>query len=72
MSQSRLMSGVESVTNVAVGYGVAVGTQIVVFPWFGLEPSLSDTLVIGAIFTLVSIARSYALRRLFNGWTRRV
>jgi hypothetical protein len=71
MSQSRLMSGVESVTNVAVGYGVAVGTQIVVFPWFGLEPSLSDTLVIGAIFTVVSIARSYALRRLFNGWTRR-
>jgi hypothetical protein len=72
MTQSRLMSGVEAVTNVAVGYGVAVGTQIVVFPWFGLEPSLSDTLVIGAIFTLVSIARSYALRRLFNGWTRRV
>jgi hypothetical protein len=71
MSQSRLMSGVEAVTNVAVGYGVAVGTQIVVFPWFGLEPSLSDTLVIGAIFTVVSIARSYALRRLFNGWTRR-
>jgi hypothetical protein len=65
------MSGVEAVTNVAVGYGVAVGTQIVVFPWFGLEPSLSDTLVIGAIFTVVSIARSYALRRLFNGWTRR-
>ena len=71
MSQSRLMSGVEAVTNVAVGYGVAVGTQIVVFPWFGLEPSLSDTLVIGAIFTVVSIARSYALRRLFNVWTRR-
>lgn len=71
MSQSRFMSGVEAVTNVAVGYGVAVGTQIVVFPWFGLDPSLSDTLVIGAIFTVVSIVRSYALRRLFNGWTRR-
>jgi hypothetical protein len=65
------MSGVEAVANVAVGYGVAVGTQIVVFPWFGLDPSLSDTLVIGAIFTVVSIVRSYALRRLFNSWTRR-
>ena len=71
MTQSRLMSGVEAVANVAVGYGVAVGTQIVVFPWFGLDPSLSDTLVIGAIFTVVSIVRSYALRRLFNSWTRR-
>jgi hypothetical protein len=65
------MSGVESVANVAVGYGVAVGTQLVVFPWFGLEASLGDTLAIGAIFTIVSLVRSYALRRVFNGWTRR-
>lgn len=71
MTQSRLMSGVEAVANVSVGYGVAVGTQIVVFPWFGLQASLGDTLAIGAIFTLVSLARSYVLRRVFNGWTRR-
>ena len=37
MKQSRLMSLVEAVTNVAVGYGLAVVTQIIVFPWFGLE-----------------------------------
>lgn len=71
MSQSRLMSGIESVTNVAVGYGVAVGTQLAVFPLFGIEASLADNLAIGAIFTVVSLVRSYALRRLFNGWTRR-
>ena len=71
MSQSRLMSVVESVTNVAVGYGVAVGTQLAVFPLFGIEASLSDNLAIGAIFTVVSLVRSYALRRLFNQWTRR-
>lgn len=65
------MSGVEAVTNVAVGYGVAVGTQLVVFPWFGLDVPMTDTLLIGAVFTVVSIVRSYALRRLFNGWTRR-
>lgn len=71
MSQSRLMSVVESVTNVAVGYGVAVGTQLAVFPLFGIEASLSDNLAIGAVFTVVSLVRSYALRRLFNRWTRR-
>lgn len=71
MSQSRLMSVVESVTNVAVGYGVAVGTQLAVFPLFGIEASLSDNLAIGAVFTIVSLVRSYALRRLFNRWTRR-
>jgi hypothetical protein len=66
MKQSRCMSLVEALANVAVGYGVAVATQIVVFPLFGLRASLSETLAIGAIFTLVSIARSYVLRRAFE------
>lgn len=66
MRQSRRMSLLESLTNVAIGYGVAVATQIAVFPLFGLEVSLSDNLAIGGLFTLVSIARSYAVRRLFE------
>lgn len=65
--QSRRMSAVESVANVAVGYGVAVAAQVAVFPWFGIAASLSDNLIIGAIFTVVSLVRSYALRRVFNG-----
>jgi len=64
--QTRLMSLVEAVANVLVGYGVAVLTQMAVFPLFGLHTSLRDNLAIGAIFTLVSLARSYCLRRLFN------
>ena len=60
------MSAVEAVANVAVGYGVAVATQLAVFPLFGLAVALGDNLAIGAIFTAVSLARSYALRRLFN------
>ena len=66
MKQSRLMSLVESVTNVAVGYGVAVGTQILIFPIFGLHTTLAQNLKMGAIFTVVSIARSFALRRVFE------
>lgn len=65
MSQSRRMSLVEAVTNVVVGYVLAVATQIVVFPWFGLVVSIGNTLAIGAIFVIVSLLRSYALRRLF-------
>jgi len=56
----------ESVTNVAVGYGVAVSAQILVFPMFGLEVALADNLAIGAIFTGISIVRSFALRRVFE------
>lgn len=66
MKQSRLMSLVESIANVAVGYGVAVITQILIFPVFGLHTTLVQNLQMGVVFTTVSIARSFALRRLFE------
>jgi hypothetical protein len=66
MAQSRAMSLVEALANVAVGYGVAVATQIMVFPLFGLAVSLGDNLMIGCIFTIVSLIRVYLLRRLFK------
>lgn len=66
MKQSRWMSLVESIANVVVGYAVAVVTQIVIFPAFGLHATLQQNLQMGAVFTLVSIARSYTLRRVFE------
>jgi hypothetical protein len=60
------MSLVEAVANVAVGFGVAVVTQILIFPVFGLQTTLVQNLNMGAVFTVVSIARSFALRRLFE------
>lgn len=64
--QSRRMSLVESVANVAIGYGVAIASQVAVFPLFGIQVSLADNLAIGAFFTVISIVRSYLVRRLFN------
>jgi len=66
--QSRRMSLLESVANVAIGYLVALGGQMVVFPLVGLTVDLQTNLVIGAAFTVISIARSYCVRRLFNRW----
>ena len=43
MKQTRLMSLVESIANVIVGYGVAVATQILIFPFFGLHVTLTRT-----------------------------
>jgi hypothetical protein len=63
--QSRAMSLIEAGTNVVVGYGIAVATQMVVFPAFGLTVATTDNLLIGLVFTSVSLARSYAVRRLF-------
>ena len=64
--QSRAMSMVEAVTNVAVGFGLALGVQLALFPMLSLEASLGEHLSISAVFTVVSIARGYALRRVFE------
>lgn len=68
MKQSRLMSMVEAITNVVVGYGVAVVTQILIFPIFGLQTTLGQNLAMGGIFTIVSLLRSFALRRFFESF----
>lgn len=56
----------EAAANVVVGYGVAVLTQLAVFPWFGLPARVTDALGIGAVMTGVSVVRTFALRRLFE------
>ena len=66
MTKSRAMSFVEAATNVVVGYVLAIATQIVVFPWFGIEAALGEHLAIGLAFVGVSLARGYLLRRLFE------
>jgi len=60
------MSLVEAVANVLVGYWLAVLTQIIVFPWFGLPARLNDALGLGGVFTIISLARAYLMRRLFE------
>ena len=65
--QTRRFSFLESLVNVGIGYGVAVLTQVVVFPLFGIRVPLRDNLTIGAVFTVISIVRSYTVRRVFNG-----
>jgi hypothetical protein len=63
----------ESLINIAIGYGVALASQLVIFPTVGIHIPFRDNLIIGGWMTLVSVARSFAVRRLFNwihlqGW----
>ena len=64
--QTRWMSLMEATANIAVGYCLAVLTQVIVFPLFGLSVSLGENLGIGAVFTVISLVRSFVLRRVFN------
>ena len=66
MVQSRRMSLIEAGTNVVVGYMLAILTQLLIFPIFGLEAAFGEHLAIGLAFVGVSLARGYVLRRLFE------
>ena len=52
--------------NVVVGDVLAIATQIVVFPWFGIETGFAEHLTIGLAFVGVSLVRGFLLRRLFE------
>lgn len=66
MRQSRRLSLVEAAANVALGYGLALLAQALLFPLLGLAVTLAQSLQIGLAFTLLSLARAYVLRRLFE------
>jgi hypothetical protein len=57
--------------NVALGYGVALASQLVIFPLYGIHVPLSSNIAIGLWFTVVSLVRSYCIRRWFNGFKPR-
>lgn len=66
MSQSKRQSLSEAVFNTAVGYGVNFTANLIVLPCFGFNVTLKQNLILGVIFTLISIARGYCVRRLFD------
>lgn len=66
MGQTRWSSFMESCLNIAVGFGVALVSQLVIFPMYGIHVPLSVDIYITLWFTLISLVRSYCLRRWFN------
>lgn len=66
MTQSRLESLLESIANILIGYCIALASQLILFPLYGIHIALTTNLWIGFWFTLVSLVRSYLLRRYFN------
>ena len=66
MIQSRTNSFLESITNTAIGFGIALITQIVVFYHYDIKASVSMNIKITLIFTVISILRGYCVRRFFT------
>ena len=71
-AQSREASFLEAVTNVAIGFALALVTQALAYPLFGISTTLGTDSIIAAIFTVVSLIRSYLVRRAFETWGLRL
>ena len=63
--QSRKRSLLESCTNIIVGFSINFLAVQLIFPLFGYNVSVTHNLYMGIWFTLISIVRSYTLRRIF-------
>jgi hypothetical protein len=66
MSQTRSQSMFEAVMNILVGFIINLVLNFTVFPLFGWHITLAQNIGLGAIYTIVSLLRSYCLRRYFN------
>jgi len=63
--QSRRMSFIEAKTNAIVGLLVSWLFTYLCLPLFGLEPSMLEATWITGCYFVLSMARSYVLRRVF-------
>jgi hypothetical protein len=64
--QTKLQSFLESILNIVIGYVVAILSQLIIFPWFGIHLPIHENLLMGLFFTVISLIRSYFIRRWFN------
>jgi len=64
--QTKKQSLLESAANIAIGYSIALVSQLVIFPLVGVQATLGQNIKIGILFTVVSFVRSYLIRRYFN------
>ena len=56
----------ESIIDVGTGLILAILIQLYIFPFFGLYPTILDSIGIALIFTVVSMVRSACWRYFFR------
>lgn len=64
--QTKKQSFVEVVISTFIGMLVSLLAQLTIYPLYEMELKLSQNIQITIIFTVVSILRSYFVRRFFN------
>jgi len=72
MNQTRVGSLIEAVINTVIGFVINFTANMFIFPLFGFNINLGQNLVMGLIYTAISVARSYTIRRWFNAYLHRL
>lgn len=63
--QTKRYSLIESITNIVIGYFIAFIGQLIIFPLIEIEIKINQNLIIGLYFMIISLCRSYLIRRFF-------
>jgi hypothetical protein len=66
MRQTKLGSFIEACINILIGFSINYVMNLLILPLFGFYISLTDNLLMGLLYTIVSVARSYVVRRWFE------
>ncbi|HEX8610163.1 MAG TPA: hypothetical protein VF800_02660 [Telluria sp.] len=66
MNQTRLGSLIEAVINTCIGFGINFTANMFIFPLFGFHITPGANFVLGMLYTIISVVRSYCIRRWFN------
>ena len=64
--QTKLESLTEAIINTFIGFVIAFISQLVFFPIVGIDVTLGQNFILTVLFTIVSIIRTYIIRRYFN------
>lgn len=70
MNQTRMGSLIEACMNVTIGFGINTVANMLILPLIGFHITLGQNLFIGVLYTGISVARSYIIRRWFNARLR--
>ena len=67
MSQSKKGSLIEALINTAIGFSINFTANLIILPLFGFDSLTVETnFYIGIAYTIISVIRSYVIRRWFN------
>ncbi len=72
MTQTRLGSLIEAIINVLIGFGINFSANMLIFPLFDFHITPGANFALGLIYTVISVVRSYAVRRWFNARLQRL